>query len=130
MRALLGVLIVLGACGGPIQQVNHSPKRFKEGAPCRGSLHSVFDQVKRSQSMMCRSDQDCALVTSPATPVEEYRLVVHRRDAERVDRLAREHLQRCGAFTHHEPINAVRVVQARCVNDRCVEHVNVLHMDD
>jgi hypothetical protein len=121
------MLCILGACGGS-QQTDRSAKRFKDGAPCRSSLHSVFDQVKRSQSMLCEKDQDCTLVTSPATPAKEYRLVVHRRDAARVDRLARQHLDRCGTFSDPKKTNAIRVVQARCVNNHCAEHVRVLEM--
>jgi hypothetical protein len=85
------------------------------------SLHEALEQFKGSQRMQCSKDTDCALVTNPATPEARYRLAVHRTDAERLDRQAKQHIERCGAFQQAEGKDLKRQVRARCLQQRCQE---------
>jgi len=118
------------ACATPGPSQDHSSKRFQDGAPCRQSLHVVLEQIKRSQTMMCTGDSDCALITNPATAAKEYRVVVHARDAARLDRQAQEQLQKCGAFRPDDPRQGLRGVTAKCVRQRCAEDVTLMEADE
>jgi len=124
-----GLVLALGACASTGPAVDRSETRFKEGAPCRQSLHEVVDQINRSQNMMCQSDADCVLIANPASLEKEYRLAAHKQDAARLEEQAKKHLHRCGAFTHHKQTSAIRVVRPVCMQNHCAEKVATLETD-
>ena len=121
-------LLLVGACASPPPKRPAEP--FREGAPCTESLHGILEQVKRSQVMHCARDADCALVTSPLSAKEGARVAVHVKDRERLDRHAREHLQRCGAFRGSDKGEGTRTVRARCIGERCQRELASLDLDD
>lgn len=108
-----------------------APRRAasRESPACQRARLAILHQLRRSQQRPCASDADCATVINPGSPVREYRRVAHAADAARIERAARAHLDRCGAFHHHEPIDAIRVVAARCVRGRCRERTTVMHAE-
>lgn len=120
---------LLGACASTDAGKNREVGRFNDGEPCRKSLHRVLEQIKRSQEMMCTGDAECALITNPASPEKGFRVAVPRRDAERLDLQASEHLKRCGAFRQPDSRQPMRVVTPKCLRQRCTEGVTLIESD-
>ena len=106
------------------------PEPPRESAECVSSRDAITAAVTRSQSRACAADSECAAVTNPRHPDPEYHLVVHQQDAEQIRRDAEAHLERCGATLHHEAINAVRVVEPRCLQSRCGAEETTLHIEE
>lgn len=137
VRALLLLCAAaIAACASAPERprARHAARAARRAAPrespaCRRARFALLHQVRRSQQRPCRTDSDCVTVTNPGSPVRELRLVAHAADAARIERAAHAHLDRCGAFHHHEPLDAIRVVAARCVRGRCQEQETVLHVD-
>jgi hypothetical protein len=138
MSRVLVMVFVLAGCAsaGPTEPA--APARVaptasrraaaRETPACRRARLAILAEVKRSQGRPCQADTACTTVTNPGSPVDEYRLVAHVEDAARLDRAAGAHLARCGAFHHYEPIDAIRVVEARCLRGRCQEQETVMHV--
>ena len=78
----------------------------------------------------CATNADCATVTGPGHWDPEYAEVVAAVDAAAFEARARAHLDTCGAFHHHQTLSAYRVVEARCVAERCAAHEELVHVDD
>jgi hypothetical protein len=76
------------------------------------------------------SNASCVTVTNPGSPVGELDQVVHATDHDELERRSLEHLERCGTVHVYEPIDAVRVVEARCRDGRCQEEETILHIDE
>ena len=118
MRAglLLSLCVVFTAvvsCSGSGATRKAKPDRFTENSPCMQSLHETLEQFKGSQRMHCTKDADCALVTNPATPEPRFKLAVHGTDAARLDRRAKQHLERCGTFQQTGDKEVKRQVKAK-----------------
>ncbi len=69
------------------------------------------------------------MVLGPGHPDPEYAQVVFSGDAEALEARARDHLDRCGAFHHHEAIDAYREIEAACDEGHCVAHETLVHLD-
>jgi hypothetical protein len=150
--AIVAVCLVSGACGGassetrssaapPVQSAGSTaPRSAGESAPpersagehpeCRSARQEILDEMSRSRERPCGSDAECVTVTNPGSAVHEFDQVVHATDHDELERRSLEHLQRCGTFHVYEPINAVRVVEARCRDGRCQEEETILHIDE
>jgi hypothetical protein len=115
------VTVTAVSCSGPEASRKAKPDHFTENSPCMQSLHEALEQFKGSQRMQCSKDADCALVTNPATPEPRFKLAVHGTDAERLDRQAKQHLERCGAFQQAGDKDLKRQVRATCLQQRCQE---------
>lgn len=106
------------------------PEARRESPECVASRDAITAAVATSQTRACADDSECAAVTNPGHPDPEYHLVVHHGDAARIRRDAEAHLERCGAFFHHEALDAFRVVEARCVAGRCGAEETTFHIDE
>ncbi|MBW2462157.1 MAG: hypothetical protein JRH11_10975 [Deltaproteobacteria bacterium] len=72
-------------------------------------------------------DDECATVMNPGHPSSEYEIVVHSSAAVRLGVEAESHLERCGAFIHHDVIDAFAHVEAQCVSSRCTGQRTTFH---
>ena len=133
MRGLWAVASFLAACGAAAP-VAEEPKPLPappgESAECRAERLEIMDAVAASQAKPCAADADCATATSPGSFVKEFDVVVNAADREAIDARSRAHLDRCGAFHHYAPIDAIRVVAAKCADGRCAESETVLHVEE
>ncbi len=98
-------------------------------ARCRALAKPILDAMEVSRETTCSSDDEWTIVTSPLSPIEAYHVVVHVSDRDALERRSLEHLEACGAFIHHEAIDAFRVVEARCVDGRCRAEETIFHVD-
>jgi hypothetical protein len=129
LPSLALALLLAGACASAPPKKPAEP--FREGAPCNESLHGILEQVKRSQVMHCATDAECALVTSPLSPGADARVAVHVKDRERLDRHAKEHLERCGAFRGADKgEGSTRTFRARCIGNRCQRELTGLDLEE
>lgn len=78
----------------------------------------------------CLDASACRVVTGPGHPDPEYAEVVFGADADALDARARAHLERCGAFHHHEAIDAYREITAACDEGHCVAHETIVHVEE
>jgi pimeloyl-ACP methyl ester carboxylesterase len=101
-----------------------------ESPECRSERAAILDAMARSREHPCASNAECVTVTNPGSPVGEFDQVVHATDHDELERRSLEHLERCGTFHVYEPIDAVRVVEARCRDGRCQEEETILHIDE
>lgn len=100
----------------------------RETPACRAEREAILADVERSAARACRTDSDCVTVTNPGSAVPEYDLVAHAADADALRARAEAHLSTCGAFIHHEPIDAIPVISASC-HASCRRDETVLHID-
>jgi hypothetical protein len=129
MARLWAVVPFLAACGAssPAGPATPAPAESEE---CRAERLAILDAVAASQAKPCAADAECATATNPGSFVKEFDVVVNAADRDAIDARARAHLDRCGAFYHYEPIDAIRVVEARCGDGRCAENEIVLHVEE
>ncbi len=102
-------------------------RETSECARERGATLEAMEASRRSAG--CSNDADCAVVTGPGHPDREYAQVVAARDAPALDARALAHLETCGAFHHHEAIDAFRVVEATCTAGQCAATETIFHVD-
>ena len=108
-----------------------SEARSAESEACRAERLATLDAMEASrQGAACAVDADCAVVTGPGHPDPEYGEVVAAGDAAELDARAEAHLSRCGAFHHHEAIDAFRVIEAACSAGRCAANETVFHVEE
>ena len=90
---------------------------------------ALIARAQSSAERTCRADTECATITNPGHPDPEYDLIVHNTDAAELGAASEIHLERCGAFFHHEAIDAFRVIEPRCLEGRCQAEETVMHVD-
>lgn len=129
IQALIIAGALVAACAKP-PPTGPKKEKFAEGMPCRQTLHTILEQINKSQAMQCSKDQDCALIANPSTPEKAYRLAVHARDGDRLGKHATEHLKRCGAFRRHKETGQFRTVMAKCLLQRCKAEANTLDLEE
>ena len=133
---LASVALLLAGCGAapapePTADAVEPPPPLQTETPeCRAERLAILDAVAESQAKPCAADAECATATNPGSFVKEFDVVVNAADRDAIDARARAHLDRCGAFYHYEPIDAIRVVAAVCANGRCAESETVLHVEE
>jgi hypothetical protein len=97
---------------------------------CSQSRAAVLDAMVASRAdHVCTESSECRVVTGPGHRDPEYAEVVFASDANTLETRARDHLARCGAFYHHEAIDAYRVIAAACVEGRCAASVKTMHIE-
>lgn len=136
MRALLvaGLTVVVG-CGAapassaaePRAEPGTEPAR-RESPACQEEREAILADIARSAARACRSEVDCAVVMNPGSGVPEFALVAHAEDAAALDARSSTHIDQCGEFIHHEPIDAIPVVTAEC-HTTCEARVTTLHIE-
>ena len=132
----LPVALLLVACGAALKSAaDPTPTAIPqavsaESADCRAERQAILEAVAASQTKPCAVDAECATATNPGSFVKEFDVVVNAADREAIDARSQVHLDRCGAFFHHEAIGAIRIVKAVCRNGRCAEQETVLHVDE
>jgi hypothetical protein len=135
----LALALLLAGCGAApasepttagVEAVKPAAPPLGEGADCRAERLAITDAIAASQAKSCAADADCATATNPGSFVKELDVVVNAADREAIDERSRAHLDRCGTFYHYTPIEAIRVVEARCVDGRCAEQETVLHVEE
>ncbi len=99
-------------------------------AQCDVDRAALWDSYRRSRERPCTRKAECVVVITPNSPVLELATVVHTADRPRLEQDARALLERCGAFSVYRPNNAIRVVEAACIEGRCAESETVLHVED
>jgi hypothetical protein len=121
------IALVLAACGASPAPTATVAVR-SETPECHDERAAVLDAMAASRrDHACTTAGECRVVTGPGHPDPEYAQVVHASDAERLDARAVAHLDRCGAFHHHEAIDAFRVIEAACVEGHCVADETTYH---
>ena len=145
MLVRLPVALLLSACGAspvPLAATASAEPDSDAGAAavekpparetpeCNAARLAILDAVAESREKPCAADAECATATNPGSFVKEFDVVVNAADREAIDERSRAHLDRCGAFYYYEPIDAIRVVEARCVDGRCAESEIVLHVEE
>jgi len=110
--------------------VEPQPTASGETPECRAERLAIMDAIAASQAKPCAADADCATATNPGSFVKEFDVVVNSADRDAINERSRAHLDRCGAFYYYEPIDAIRVVEARCRDGRCAEEETILHVEE
>jgi len=139
--ARLPVALLLAACGAAPAPGKTAaaadptptatpPAASAESAECEAERLAILDAVAESQAKPCAADAECATATNPGSFVKEFDVVVNAADRGAIDERSRAHLDRCGAFYFYEPIDAIRVVEAKCFDGRCAENETVLHVEE
>lgn len=91
-----------------------------ESPACSVARKGILADMARSRSdRSCVDDADCRTVMNPGSATQDYRQVVHTKDASELDERANKHLVACGEFIHHEDIGAFVFVEATCSETRC-----------
>lgn len=97
---------------------------------CRLDRLAILDTMADSRrNNACTTATECRVVTGPGSPSPEHAEVVFGADADALDARAQDHLRRCGAFHHDEPIDAYREIEAACDESHCVAHETLMHPD-
>lgn len=137
MRLLLGVVLLAGCGAGPATTSAADPAEpaassvapaSRETSECQAEREAILADVERSAARPCRGDGDCVTVTNPGSAVPEHDLVAHVDDAPALDARAEAHRSACGAFIHHEAIDAIAVISASC-HASCRRDETVLHVE-
>jgi hypothetical protein len=116
--------VLLVGCGAA------TPARVaRETEGCRAERLAIRAAIVESRQRPCATDDECVVITSPDHPSPELAEVVHRTDSA-LDARASAHLGACGAWAHHEAIDAIPAIEARCVDARCAAEETVLHVDE
>lgn len=97
---------------------------------CDIERHELWAAYRASLERACQADSECVVVISPSSFVRELATVVHTLDSAALVARAGAHLDQCGAFSHYEPSNAIRVVEAVCGQGHCAERETILHVED
>lgn len=113
------------AAGGPHGD-GRPPARTEE---CDAARRAILADIEASRARPCAADADCATVTNPGSAVHEYDLVAAAADRASLDRRSAAHLEACGAFIHHVPLDAYRAVSARCASGRCEARELLVHVE-
>ena len=111
----------------PVASGSSRPPAFTR---CDSERNELWAAYRASGERACRANSECVVAVSPNSHVRELATVVHTLDSAALVARARAHLDRCGAFTHYEPNNAIRVVEAVCGQGHCAERETILHVED
>lgn len=141
LAARLGGALVLSGCGGapsaarePEERANATPtdSSGSSGSPeCAVARSAILAAMAASRdASTCTTPADCAVVTGPGHADPEYAEVVGAADAAALEARAEAHLAACGAFHHHEAIDAFRVVEAACLGGRCAANETTFHVEE
>jgi hypothetical protein len=97
---------------------------------CDIERHELWAAYRASLERACQADSECVVAISPNSFVREMATVVHTLDSAALVARAEAHLDQCGAFSHYEASNAIRVVKAVCREGRCAESETIVHVED